>query len=481
MNGKKKNIVLIVTDHQLYRNHSPLRPHYDEFSEDAVVFDNAYCSTPLCAPARRSMLDGLYAHRHGNIYNQSPAPFTEETYFPLLERAGYDNYTYGKWHSGPGTAYDLGVKGFSVPGYGTPYMTKEYRDYLEEMNLPYPEMEIIQTFPNPGTAKDFPGLVNGNPSYSPRGTWCGEQAIGILKTPKETHEAFFLSHLASRQIEKLSSSEKPFHLSVHFWGPHQPYFPTKEYVDMYSGMKIGRYPSLDDDLAAKPGTYRHMNSPLSDENGNLRFPSVFSADEWEKFLKIAYAQTTLIDDAIGMILDSIRKNGLEDDTVVIITSDHGDALASHGGMFDKGSFLTEETVAVPFAVRIPGVKACHSPALISTIDWAPTILDIAGTRFSSPVDGESILPVITGERASIRDRVLIESFGQGYRDRTKAFGYVDTSHMKFVVTENDIPELYDLKSDPYEMKNLALGRDISHERENLVRLCEKYGCDTSWM
>ena len=252
---------------------------------------------------------------------------------------------------------------------------------------------------------------------------------------------------------------------------------------MYDGVEIPELPDFRDNLEGKPQTYRHMNMPIADENGQMIVPSVFSWDEWAEMLKIVYAQSTMIDDAIGMILRAVDESGFADNTAVIWTSDHGDAFASHGGMFDKGSFMTEETIRIPLAVRIPGFRG-SSDALVTTMDIPATILDIAGTGFRDSIDGKSLLPIIEGRADKLRDALMLESFGQGYRDMTKVKCLLE-GPFKYCITENDIDEMYNLDKDPYEMDNLASRPECRAEaarlRAELVEMTAEGGEDAAWM
>lgn len=469
MKDTRPNIVMLVTDHQVWRHHSPIMPNFDRFREEGVSFDNAACTTPLCGPVRRTLLTGLYPHNHRNLYNQTPAEFIEDTYLDALWRNGYRNYEFGKWHAGTGTALDHHAEGFSIPDYGNPYTTDTYRKYLERNGLESARHDIFRVFPNDGTSKQFPRLKDGEKDYECNGTWCGEQAVGLTVTPKETHESFFLSSLACEQLEELSKddSDAPFSLRVDFWGPHHPFFPTKEYLDMYKDVDFPEYPNYRDNLDNKPKTYRHMNRPIADENGNMIIPSIFSWNEWSEMLKYVYAQSTMIDDAAGMIIKTLDSLKFNRETIVIWTSDHGDAFASHGGMFDKGSFMTEEITRIPMVMRIPGFKG-HRDAMVGSIDIAPTILDYAGTTMGNRIDGTSLRPIIEGSRADVRNGIMLETYGQGYRDKTYARALV-RKRWKYITTRNDIDELYDLENDPYELNNLAKNHeyaDIISEMES---------------
>ena len=204
--------------------------------------------------------------------------------------------------------------------------------------------------------REFPNLSVGE-SYRSDRYWCGEHAIGITTTPKETHEAFFLADLACDQLETLAADEdnQPFHLRIDFWGPHQPYFPTGEFAAMYDPEDIPVYGNFADTLEGKPDLY--WNDPhrqLTDEDGRFVTPSQLDWGEWQRIIARAYAHITMVDAAGGLVLDKLEQLGLAENTLVIWTADHGDGLASHGGRFDKGSYLTEEVMRVPLAMRWPG-------------------------------------------------------------------------------------------------------------------------------
>ncbi|MCF7943567.1 MAG: sulfatase-like hydrolase/transferase [Spirochaetia bacterium] len=487
MQNRKPNILLIVTDHQLHYRHGwndagdqsdepgrkssgPIRPHFDSLAREGMLFNRAYAVTPLCGPARRSLLTGLYPHHHRNFHNQSESPFVEDTYLDLLAARGYRNYYYGKWHAGPGTAFDHHCEGFSLPGYGNPYITDEYSAYLKRKELPRAVHRVDHLFWHGDTGNMFPDLFEGADHYLCQSSWCGETALGATVTPKETHECFFLADLACRQLDAIADqkSDQPFHLRVDFWGPHQPYFPTDEYLDLYDPEAIPEYGSFRDDLADKPEIYRNMNHPIADSTGKLIIPSIYTWHQWQIMLAKAFAQTTMVDDAASKIISKLDDLGFRENTIVIWTSDHGDALASHGGQFDKGSFMTEEIIRIPLAVRYPGfVKSgAETAALVNTIDIAPTLLDCAGVEIPQSFDGKSFLPVLAGENQRIRDEMLLETYGQGYRD-AKCARTLITDRYKYTYNEDDIDELYDLLEDPYELHNLAEKTTVRNRKNSM--------------
>ena len=467
MAERKPNIIYILQDHQAYFGHGlykggvmPKRPCFEAFADTGISFSQARCVTPMCGPARRTMLTGLYPHNHKQVHNENDPPYDDEVILDSLYENGYRNYYYGKWHAGPGDARDHHCEGFSYTSYGNPYITPEYEDYLKKNNLPPASHHVEYAFMTDSYVSQgyFPGLKAGA-DYSCRTGWCGEHAVGITTTPKETHEAFFLAHLAMDRLEELSrtESDRPFMLQVHFWGPHQPFFPTEEFASMYKPEDIGEYPSFRDDLKGQPDVFRmELSHPMTEDGEWIKVPSALPWSDWQKILARCYAHITMIDAAGGMIVDKVRELGLDDNTLIIWATDHGDAIASHGGHFDKNSHMSEEVMRVPYAMSWKGVIAPHQSDdhLVFTCDTAPTMMDAAGLSFRKGCDGQSLLPLARGEKCDWRNSLMCESYGHGY-GCTIISRLVYKDGWKYVVTEHDLEQLYDLGNDPYEMNNLS--------------------------
>jgi len=449
----RPNLVFLLNDHQAYYRHGwdggprVQRPHFDRLARGGVVFDRAYSATPLCGPARRTMLTGLFAHNHGETHNDTNHPYDREVYLDLLAEAGYRSHYFGKWHAGPGTAHDHGCEGLSHPSYNNPYTKPEYADYLKRYGLPEPEVLVERSVSG---WQDIPV----GPGYRQRNRWCNEHAHGILTTPTDTHEAFYLANLARDQLRELAASDdgRPFALRVDFWGPHQPYFPTREFADLYDPASIPEYGNFADTREGKRAIYRHEGNVPLHEDYRLIQPSPLPWSEWQTMLARSYAQTTLVDAAGGRILDALDELGMADNTLVLWTTDHGDALACHGGHYDKSAYMPEEMIRIPMALRCPGrvEPGRSSDALVSLIDVAPTLLDGAGLAFDGDVDGASLLGLCDG--AEWRDDLMCETFGHQFEHVGRA---LLTDRYKYVYNQDDLDELYDLEADPYELANLA--------------------------
>jgi len=422
------------------------------------------------------MLTGLYPHNHCEIKNDTNHPYDRELYLDILKKNGWNNYYYGKWHAGPDTALDHGCEGFSYPSYNNPYTKEEYLEYLKEFDLPVPEIKVEHNFM---PRRDVEGQIIKQDQ-----NWCNEHASGIMLTPKETHEAYFLAHLACKKLKELGNNPAPFTMRVDFWGPHQPYFPTKEFADMYDPASIERYPSFDEDVYHnnKPEIYATEGNKGISENGKIIYPNPLPWSVWQEVLSRAYAQITLMDDATSLILDALDRAGLKENTLVILTTDHGDGLACHGGHFDKRSYMPEEMIRIPFAINLPGTiqSGQVEKRFVSNLDIGSTILDAAGLSYKEDTDSLSLLQLATGNISAgktWRDCFVTETYGHGEQHLGRAIMTED--NMKFVYNYKQLHELYDLSKDPYELKNLygLPGSEAQTEKmlEKLVSWAEKHG------
>ncbi len=484
---KQPNIILVMNDHQAYYRHGwdggvkPLRPNFDKLASMGAEFMNAYSACPLCAPVRRSMLNGLYPHTHKNYYNDSAVPYSEESYLKVLSNNGYKSYYLGKWHAGGHPSLPLhGSEGFTCEGYGNPYLTEEYKAYCEKNNLPHATHKIEVDFTGERVRPAFPELKEGN-LYQSLTDGIYEEAAGVTTTPKETHESFFLANLACDCLEEhvKTKNEQPFMLNLQFWGPHQPFFPTQEFVDMYDIEDIKMYESFYEDMSNRSKVNQVEATILGDENYKLIQPSVFSEEKWKKSLLYAYASQTMVDDAFGLIMNKVEELGLSDDTIIIYSTDHGDALCSHGGHFDKCSYLTQEVLRIPMAIKWKGKipEKTKIKSLVSNIDIPTTILDCAGLSFEKAVYGKSLLPLATMEKEKVRDYFVSETAGHGYIERIHGRSIVSDG-FKFICYENMEDELYDLNSDPYEMKNLCRDENYVTQLQSLKEKLKEWQSET---
>lgn len=485
--SKRPNLLFIVNDHQAHFGHGvngvgPIHPNFDKLAAEGACFTQNFSVTPMCGPARRTFLTGLYPHTHGQIHNENDPPYRNEVYLDTLAENGYRNFVYGKWHAGPGCAYDHHCDGLSQQGYGNPYNMPEYAAFCKKRGLPRARHYVEYAFSHDAyTMNRYFKKLKAGALYQCEDFFSGEHAVGITVTPKETHESFYLANLACEKLEELAreQSDQPFALRVDFWGPHQPFFPTKEFADLFNPDDIQPPPSFFDDLSDKPDALKTEASRPIGDGEHLILPNPLPWKTWQLILARAYGHEAMIDAAGGMIIDKLRELGLDENTIIIWTTDHGDALACHGGHFDKDSHMAMEVINTPLAVAWPGHirpgTICNH--FTCTCDVPVTLLDAAGLRFSERVDGRSLLDTLEGK--NLRESLMLETYGHGYGTtilgRTVLMG-----GWKYTCTENDLDELYDHNIDPYEMKNLAALPEYAEKRAQMrteLRRLQAESCD----
>ncbi|MFV0503960.1 MAG: sulfatase-like hydrolase/transferase [Lachnospirales bacterium] len=468
---EQMNILTIMMDHIAYYNHKDVKmPNFQRLKDRGVYFPNAYCASPLCAPSRRSLFTGLYPSNHGQLTNGEKIPIkATESYFDVFMKNGYKNYYFGKCHASSSEAIS-GLNGalFTDDGYGNPYGKKEYKDYINREGLPKAKMFVERNFSSEGDVMK----IKENEEYDFPRAIC-ETLSGILMTPKETHESYFLADMARRQLEELSKSNEKFNMRVDFWGPHHPYSPTQEFINLYDEDEVELYPSFSDDLKNKPSSHKFELNKYCSKNKEIIIPNPMEEKEWKKILTRCYGMISMCDDAMGKIIDKLEELNMFENTIVIFATDHGDAICSHGGHFDKSSYMTEEVMRIPLVIVDPkiGKKVCNE--FISNIDLAPTMLAYGGLCFSEEVDGRDIGDIFIGN--NWKDTVYAQTHGhfQKWFGRMVRFG-----NIKYVLNKGDMNELYDLEKDPYEMNNLIDQKGYENLQnimsEKMKDLFEKY-------
>ncbi len=454
----KPNILYIMTDQQCrnmlssYPGSQCKTPNLDKLIADATRFDNAYTICPLCTPARASMLSGVYPHAHGLMSNYSVWPredFPEGTKLinSFLEPAGYDCIYVGKWHCGQEKIpRDYGFTGMDKPGtagYGGAAQTNEYRRYMTDNNLCEAQQHVLyETCWRYGENEVHAGYSTGD---------------------ERSNQDYFLASYAIDHIQKYNSDDGPWFMFLSFWNPHAPFFPPKSYCDMYEPKDIKVSDSLLEDLESKPYFHKFFRD---------RFClSRWTKEEWQEIISIYYAQMTFLDAQIGRIVDYLESIGEYDNTAILFTSDHGDYMGAHGGMYDKERPLYEEIMRIPLFVKIPGSNSTGKcEKFVSNMDLAATCLELAGEEIPEHFHARSLVKLIDDNNAEWDD----DFFGQFNGHKYLASGrMLRWSHWKYCFNAGAGDELYDLDKDPHELNNLADNSDFSQIlEEGRARLCK---------
>ena len=461
----KPNIVWLMSDHLVYAHHKaqtgyPQLATFDRLAAEGMAFDNAFSVCPLCQPARASMLTGVYPHRHGMTLNDGDTGAKTDhdpdakLFNHYLQQAGYRTGYFGKWHNGVArVAQDYGFEGFSMPGYGHPYYSDEYAAYLVEMGLPEPEVTLEWAYEGPEWAgqtiklKDFP-----RPYESP---YFMMESSGVLNTPLETHEAYFLAHLATCWLEEVVQGDAPFFLRFDTWGPHLPFYVTEPFLNTVNPDDIPLYPNHNSTLAHRPAHHRALLDFRQRVGASAHW---HSWQDWQRVLARCHEHAALVDAAVGRVVAALERLGVLDNTLILYTTDHGGALASNGGLVDKGWLMTEETVRIPLAARWPGQIApgSRSEKLVMNMDLVPTVLAAAGAAMPEVMDGACLQPLWEGEETAVsawRNELMLQHHGHYRESHFQRQLRLDS--YKYVAHLDDLDELYDLQADPYELENLV--------------------------
>ena len=475
MTQHKPNIVVIVADHVAFAGHYGDSGYVyrwwqlERLAAQGAWFDRAYAITPVCTPSRASLLTGKHPDKHGMRWNcEYPIPYNrtefredEVLYCQALAQSGYDNHYVGKWHVGTdhGPAH-YGLSGWSLPEYGNVYSCDAYREYLQRIGQPHPSCHIEHHLLQPE--------LNGTTvPMTPSEPWDYMDGAGVLSGPAEVHEQFFVANMATDRLREIAAAgnPQPFSMVVSLWGPHHPYYPSRAFADQVNPADIPPYPSFDETLEDKPLRYRIQRDLRCQHRAFERWPDW---EIWQTVLARCYASGLQTDAAIARVTECLSELGLDDNTLLVVTADHGDGIAAHGAGWDKYSSFTEEVGRVPLVMRWPGqIK----PATVVTdpvnlLDVTATVLSAAEAVVAHPLslDGEDLLPIIRGERS--RAHMICDHFGHS---GDVCFQKILYKHdWKYVSAYSAGDELYNLKHDPYELNNL-IADPATFDRQHAMR------------
>jgi arylsulfatase A-like enzyme len=263
------------------------------------------------------------------------------------------------------------------------------------------------------------------------------------------------SEAACEYVEEYDADDRPFYQSVHFFGPHNPYYLPQEYFDLYD------YRDVDLPESAVKETFRDKPSHqrLLEDDALKEFPT----DDWKRILAAYHGFVSLIDAQVGRLLDALEEFGVNEDTAVVFTADHGSYATAHK-FLDKGATMYEDIYNVPFVARGLGREDEADDRFVSLLDLAPTFLDIADAPIPDAYDGRSLFE-LNDPNPDWREAITTEFHGHAlpYEQRMIRMG----DH-KLVVNTAHTNELYDLTEDPDELVNLVDSCEHEEIRERLM-------------
>ena len=446
----RPNIILFLTD-QLrqdalgcYGNAICRTPNLDRLAAEATVFDYAYTTSPVCSPARASLLTGMYPHNHGVMINTHIGPAwcrglspDVPTFSRLLREGGYTLDYAGKWH----VHEDRGPE--------------EYGFHRHAMPAP-----VRRGKPDTITYIDFPG---------------GRQAVcGVLDAPAEQSHSWRCTDEGISFIRERAAGGDPFFVRIDCTAPHFANIVPEPFASMYDPASIPPWPNFDESFAGKPAAHlrKHREWHLEDKDWAW----------WQRAVAKYYGDISLLDACLGRVVDAVEESGVADNTVIVFATDHGDSMGSHKH-FEKAGTMYEEVFRIPLIVKLPGARAQRSDRFVRLMDLMPTILELAGIDPPDGVDAVSLLPLLRGEQPPAwSDSVYCEHHGEVWGYQTQRM--VRTRGWKYVYNAHDIDELYDVQGDPWEMDNRiddpAAGAVLREMKGRLIGWNDATGDQLQW-
>ena len=479
---KQYNIVYIMTDDHTaqmmscYDRRYMETPNLDRIAADGVRFTNSFVANSLSGPSRACMITGKHSCAN-KFYDNSTCVFdsSQQTFPKLLQRAGYQTALVGKWHlesmpsgfdyweilPGQGDYYnpDFNENGKQIveQGYTTDVITDKAIEYLEHRDKSKPFCMMYHQkaphrnwMPAPRHLGMFNNTVFPEPAtlfdtYEGRGSAAIEQDMSIEHTLTNDWDLKLLT-----REEMLKDT-------------------TNRLYQVYKRMPADVQDKWDSVYAQRISEYR---------SGNLRGKELISW-KYQQYMRDYLATIVAVDENIGRLLGYLEKNGELDNTIIIYTSDQGFFLGEHG-WFDK-RFMYEESFRTPLLMRLPGGKKGDIPQLVQNIDYAPTFLELAGAPIPADIQGESLLPLLKGERPeNWRNSLYYHYYEYPAEHSVKRHYGVRDDRYKLIHFYNDIDvwELYDLQEDPHEMNNLygkpSYEAVMKRMRDELYKLQKQY-------
>lgn len=398
-------------------------PNIDRLAAEGIQFTNSYSCIPTSCPARQCLLSGKWPEQHRGLWNYDitlpVTPFEGSTWTSKLSEKDVKMGYVGKWHVHPTkTPKDFGFDDY-VSEWG-------YNDWRKKNGLP----DYV--------AQDSMWVMGG---YDP-----------VDKMQSRTH---WLAKHVIDMVKRYQAEGKKWHIRFDTSDPHLPCYPVREFLEMYKQEEIPEWGNYRDTFKNKPYIQKQQiyNWRLEESDWSL----------WQGYLQRYFANITQLDDAIGMVINELKELGMLDKTIIVYTSDHGDAGGSHN-MVDKHYVMYEEEVHVPLIMRIPGREHQTITQFINNqLDMAATLCDIYNLEY--PTQGESFLPLISGQSCNWREYAFSNYNGQQFGLFVQRM--IRDKRMKYVWNLTDVDELYDLEKDPWELNNLIKSRKYKLDLQRL--------------
>ncbi|MGB5820129.1 MAG: sulfatase [Saonia sp.] len=492
---EKPNIIFIMSDDHAYQAISAYSnklietPHIDRIGKEGIIFTNACVSNSICAPSRATILTGKHTHINGKIDNQMPFDTTQVTFPQLFQKAGYQTAMFGKLHFGnnPKGVDEFMIlpdQGFyinpdfitttgdttTINGYVTDIITDLTIDWLDKKRDPekpfmlmylhkaphrpwWPSPEKFKEFVN----KEFPEPESLFDAYENRGTAAKTAEMNLLYDMMYNHDSKIRPETTA-SMPNLEPKVREYENG--FYGPY--------------GRADDAQRALYDPIIDAINTSFKENWPSMTTEEKMRW-------KYQRYMQDYLACISSVDDNVGRLLDYMDESKLSDNTMVVYTSDQGFYLGEHG-WFDK-RFIYDESFKTPLLIRWPNeIKAgITNEQMVQNLDFAQTFLDAAQIDAPEDMQGESLMPLLTGNNADWdRDAVYYHYYEYPAVHQVKRHYGIVTIDYKLAHFYYDIDEweLYDRKKDPNEMNNvyndLAYADVVAELKTKLAALRVQY-------
>jgi len=437
-----------------YGNQAIRMPNLNRLADEAVVFEEPYCTQPVCTPARGSILTGLWPHSHGATTNNIPLNADAACLPELLATAegpAYRTAYMGKWHLGdeifPQHGFDewVSIEDGYYPFYSSKRDTSRrstYHHFLRE---------------------------HGFQPAKPPGGFTGFGRSFAAQLPERYSKPQLLSSRASNFIR--NNQGRPWLLTVNFLEPHTPNQSCRD--DQYDPDDV----YLPDNLECFPNEDQPPFLRQIRENKVLNACGPTTREAWRQYTAAYWGLNSLVDTHVGRILDALDATGQRDNTIVVFSSDHGEMLGSHGLLYKNVMF--KEATQVPLLIRLPGEKTGgRVSGPVSHIDLVPTLLDLMGRPDAAhDLPGRSLAELC--RKAASGDTVSANGTASDCVIEWNPGKQACKSTVRTLITPegeryshyaDGEREYYDLRADPGETRNLA--REQSAQ-PRISELCER--------
>jgi arylsulfatase A-like enzyme len=468
--SKKMNVLFIITDQQradhlgCYGNASLHTPNIDRIAEEGVRFTNAYCTNPMCMPNRATLLTGLYPNAHGVRSNGINLPENIPTIIETLRERGWYTKSIGKTHLQ-----------FNFPPYKRssesaemisewirPATVEKKKKRFEKPYYGFEDVELTLGHGDLVAGHYLDWLEERSPEHmieiKKRFTHFFENLMYETSLPEELYPTNYIKERTINFLENYKRGiygDKPFFLHCSFPDPHHPVCPPGKYYEMFDQAGIELPPSFND----KDNLYDHnflgnyLKNPIF--RGALLRES--SEEEVKRFLALTYGSISMIDHSVGEILATLSKLDLDNNTMIIYTSDHGDLAGDHGLLL-KGPSPYKGILNVPLVWKVPGLtQKAQTDSLISSIDIPVTILNLLEIRerhHPPDMQGCDASEILQDPIKKVRECCLIEE-DEEVKNLQIRLRHLITEKYKLTVYEGfDQGDLYDIQADPHELNNL---------------------------